>query len=169
MNYLGDFVEDTTVWFPWSTNDTSGGSITRAVDGTVKVRRSDGTVITTGITDNEDTPLTGMHECSIDLSAHADYATGYDYFVYVEGATIDGQTINANIASFSIENRYASEINFIKDVLEGDAKIDTTTTPWDLVIYKKGTSTELIRKKLKDVVGGNITEVTTVIGQQMES
>jgi hypothetical protein len=52
--------------------------------------------------------------------------------------------------------------------MEGDATIDITTTPWQLVIKKKGTSTEVVKKDLKDVNGVNIAAVTTVIGQQLE-
>lgn len=61
-----------------------------------------------------------------------------------------------------------TEIAFIKDIMEGDAEIDTGKTPWELVIKKKGTSDELVRKKLLDVSGGNITDTTTVIGQHKE-
>jgi hypothetical protein len=56
----------------------------------------------------------------------------------------------------------------IRDIMEGDATIDITTTPWQLVIKKKGTSTEVVKKDLKDVNGVNIAAVTTVIGQQLE-
>ena len=56
----------------------------------------------------------------------------------------------------------------IRDIMEGDATIDITTTPWQLVIKKKGTSTEVVKKNLKDINGINITAVTTVIGQQLE-
>ena len=57
---------------------------------------------------------------------------------------------------------------FIKNVTEGDVTIDTTTTPWQLVVKTKSTDTELIRKDLKDVVAANISSVSTVIGQQTE-
>jgi len=62
----------------------------------------------------------------------------------------------------------ADILETIKDISEGDMTIDTTATPWQIVIKKKGTDTELIRKNLKDVNGNNITDVTTVIGQQLE-
>ncbi len=59
-------------------------------------------------------------------------------------------------------------VDFIKDVTEGDAEIDTGATPWQLVITKKGTATELVRKDLKDKDGNNITGISTVIGQHKE-
>jgi len=40
--YLGDFVEDETLHFMWSTNGADGASITRATDGTVSVYKDNG-------------------------------------------------------------------------------------------------------------------------------
>ena len=90
--YLGDLVEDACVRFWWNTNDSDGASITRATDGTIKVRRgSDGTDCTgTSVTDSEDTPDTGIHECIIDTSDNANYTTGDEYVVWLDGAVIDG-------------------------------------------------------------------------------
>lgn len=56
----------------------------------------------------------------------------------------------------------------VRDIIEGDAKIDTSVTPWQLVITKKGTDTEVVKKNLKDIAGVNLTAITTVIGQQLE-
>ena len=104
--YLGDLAEDASVTFWWNSNDGSGASITRATDGTVKVERSDGTDATgTSVMDTEDDPDSGIHLCTIDTSDSATFATGYDYAVWVDGAVIDGQTVNACIATFSVENR----------------------------------------------------------------
>lgn len=112
--YLGDFAEDAEVVFCWNTNDGDGGSVTRATDGTVKVRRDDGTDCTgTSVTDNEDTPDTGIHECKVDTSDNANYATGHDYIVWLDGAVIDGQTVNAALAQFSIESRF-TEVDVTK-------------------------------------------------------
>ncbi len=108
-NYKGDILEDASLTFRWNTSDGSGGSITRATDGTVKVIRGDGTDCTgTSVTDSEDTPDTGIHTCTVDTSDNANYTTGNDYSVWLDGAVIDGETVNAVIAEFSIENRSAS-------------------------------------------------------------
>jgi len=106
--YLGDFAEDATVYFLWSTNDGDGASITRSVDGTISVYKDNSTTQTTqGITDTEDFDgLTGIHLCTIDTSADAFYATGHDYHVVLSGSTIDGQSVNAILRQFSIENRF---------------------------------------------------------------
>lgn len=61
-----------------------------------------------------------------------------------------------------------TNLTLVKDIMEGDATIDKTTTPWQLVVKKKSTSTELVKKDLKDVDGSNIAAVTTVIGQVLE-
>ncbi len=104
---LGDFAEDATVHFMWSTNDSNGASITRSTAGEVRVYKDNGvSQSTAGVTDtlNFDT-LTGVHVCTIDLSADAFYSTGSNYTVVLQGATIDTRDMNAVLAHFSIENR----------------------------------------------------------------
>ncbi len=114
--YLGDFKEDSVVCFCWDTNSKSGASITRATNGAIKVYKDDGASEgTTGVVDTEDFDgLTGVHNCKIDLSADAFYAPGHDYSVVLAGAVIDGETVNAVLASFSIENRFAGSELFRK-------------------------------------------------------
>jgi hypothetical protein len=116
MTYLGDFKEDSTVYFCWDTNDKNGGSITRATNGSIRVYKDDGTVENTvGITDTEDfDSLTGIHNCKIDLSSDAFYGKGHDYSVVLAGATIDGESVNAVLAMFSIENRFGGSLLFEK-------------------------------------------------------
>jgi len=105
--YLGDYNEDDTLYFEWHTVGADGASITRATNGEVRVYKDNGVdQSTAGITDSEDFDgLTGTHACTIDLSAHAFYATGADYSVVLQGAVIDGVTVNAVLGNFSIENR----------------------------------------------------------------
>lgn len=128
MTYLGDYVEDDTVYFLWSTNDADGASITRATDGTVSVYKDNGTTQSTaGITDTEDfDSLTGVHACTIDLSADAFYATGSDYAVVLSAATIDGQTVNAVLAHFSIENRTSQASYVLGALTDDDTQIDAS-------------------------------------------
>lgn len=114
---LGDYTEDETVHFIWHTHDSAGASVTRTTDGTVSVYKDNGTTQSTaGITDTEDFDmLTGIHVCTIDLSADAFYAIGANYSVVLSAATIDSQTVNAVLAHFSIENRFA-EVDVTKMV-----------------------------------------------------
>lgn len=115
-DYLGDFKKDATLYFCWGTSDKSGASITRATNGTIRVYKDDGTTESTaGVTDTEDfDSAAGIHNCKIDLSADAFYATGHDYSVVLAGATIDGEAVNAVLATFSIENRFAGSSLFEK-------------------------------------------------------
>lgn len=108
-SYLGDYVEDEIIHFMWSSANKSGASITRATNGEVRVYKDNGvSQSTAGVTDTEDfDSLTGVHVCTIDLSADAFYAVGADYTVVLQGATIDGEVVNAVLAHFSIENRYS--------------------------------------------------------------
>lgn len=107
--YLGDFEQDATVYFCWNTNNKNGASITRATNGTIKVYKDDASESTAGIVDTEDFDgLTGIHNCKVNLAADAFYAPGHDYSVVLTGAVIDGETVNAALASFSIENRFAA-------------------------------------------------------------
>jgi len=106
--YLGNFAEDSIVYCWWNTFDATGGSITRATNGTITVYKDDSTSgSTAGITDNEDfNSVTGVHLCEIDLSADEFYAPGHDYAVVLSAAAIDGETVNAVLGTFSIENRH---------------------------------------------------------------
>lgn len=106
--YLGDYAEDATLHHIWDSFAAAGASITRAVNGTISVYKDNGVAQSTaGITDTEDfDSLTGIHALTIDLSADAFYATGSNYSIVLSAATIDGQTVNAVLAHFSIQNRY---------------------------------------------------------------
>jgi hypothetical protein len=61
-----------------------------------------------------------------------------------------------------------------QDLLEADRVIDTSVTPWALVLIKKGSgalgqpgTVELLRQKLRDVAGGAIVNISTVLGQSI--
>jgi len=60
----------------------------------------------------------------------------------------------------------------VKDILEADHYIKTSTTPWQLVLIKKGsgtlsTGTVLLTQNLKTEAGANVTSIETFIGQQV--
>ena len=109
---LGDFVEDATLHFEWSTRDTDGAPITRSTDGTIYVKKDNATTSSAGITNVEDADgVTGQHECTIDLSADAFYATGSNYSVVLYGAVIDSVSVTTTLREFSIQNRYMRGTN----------------------------------------------------------
>lgn len=123
-DYIGDFLAGATVRFLWNTNDGAGGSVDRATNGTIAVYKDNGTTQDTdGVTDTEQfDALVGVHAVAIDLSADPTfYSAGSDFFVVLSAATIDGQTVNAAIRHFSIENRFGS----LKDNAIAAAKIAT--------------------------------------------
>lgn len=123
--YLGNITEDATLDFIWDSNDSNGASITRATNGTISVYKANGTTQSTaGITDIEDfDSVTGIHHVRIDTSSDAFYATANDYTVVLSAATIDGQTVNAVLASFSIENRF-DEVDLTKILGSSQSAID---------------------------------------------
>ena len=153
--YLGNLTEDQTIHFMWSSYGADGASITRATNGTVSVYKANGTTQSTaGVTDTEDfDSLTGIHLCIIDTSADAFYAVANDYAVVLSAATIDGKTVNAVLALFSIENRF----------------IEADVTKWNgTAVHTPGTAgipevaihdqaTVLVDAILDEVVEGTLT------------
>ena len=110
---LGDYKEDSTVYFIWRTVDQGGAAINPTTAGTIKVYKNGGTgevTAPTGITDTRGfDSLTGIQLCSVDLSANSFYAVEQDYSVVLTGCTIDSQTVTAVLATFSIEKKYTEE------------------------------------------------------------
>lgn len=113
MMYLGDFAEDETVYIPFNTfssDDPSASvTITNLADADIMVHKDGGTtqIATDGATVAIDfDAITGNHLITIDTSVSADYSTGSDYLVRIEGTTVDAATVNAWVGCFSIENRF---------------------------------------------------------------
>jgi hypothetical protein len=119
--YLGDFEDQQTVHFMWSSTDSAGASITRSTDGEVRVYKDNGVSQTTvGVTDTEDfDSLTGVHVCTI-ATTDGFYVTGSNYTVALQGAVIDSQTVNAVLAHFSIENRFTNVNKISGDATAAD-------------------------------------------------
>ena len=110
ISYYGDFAEDDTVLIPFNTfssNDPSASvTVTTLVAADIKVHKDGGTtqIVTDGATIAIDyDTITGNHLITIDTSASADYSTGSEYAVRIEGATVDAGNINAWVGAFSIE------------------------------------------------------------------
>ena len=130
--YLGDFAEDATVYIyfnTFSSNDPSA-SVTATdlilsdifvyKDGAVADLVTDGATVAVDFDSR-----TGIHKIEIDTSAHADYSVGSDYMVSVVGITVDSGTINAAIASFSIENRYNAAADDLANATDGLGALST--------------------------------------------
>ena len=111
--YVGDFATSDTIYYLWSTNNANGASANRSAVGTIKVYKANSVteIVTNGVTDTSNFDSTaGLNLLTIDLD-NPDYTTGAEYNVAVTGATIDSQTVNAAICSFSIENRFMRGTN----------------------------------------------------------
>lgn len=63
----------------------------------------------------------------------------------------------------------ASQLTEVQKYVEADIVIDTTTTPYKMIIKQKGTETVLGTKELYDVNGDPIDSLTTFWGQQKEA
>ena len=113
--YYGDIFEDDTIELTFNTFDSGGASITVTdlvagdveiyKDGVVQTTAGSGVTITLNIGTNN-----GSHLISIDTSNTTDagfYEVGHNYEARLNGITVDTQTINAFIGSFSIENRFS--------------------------------------------------------------
>lgn len=112
--YLGDFVAGAVVDHMWDTNAVDGSSIDRATNGTLSVYKANSTTQSTaGITDTEAfDSLTGVHHIRITTASDGTfYAAGNDFMIVLSGATIDGKSVNAVVAQFSIQNRYPTVAN----------------------------------------------------------
>jgi hypothetical protein len=92
-------------------------------------------------------------------SVPSDYATSANQITIINGvATV-----------ISMTGAAAGMTTLIRDLLQADQYIDTSTTPWDLVLIKMGTGnlntgTVLLRQALKDTSGTNISGTAQIPG-----
>ena len=165
-DYYGDFPEDATVLIPFNTftsdDPAVSSTITDLADADIKVHK-DGSVtqiVTDGATVAIDfDSITGNHLVTVDTSAHADYSTGSDYAVRIEGTTIDGGTINAWIGTFSIENRFnevtvtSMAANVVTAAAVAAAAIDNATFAADVgsTAYATNIIALAVRKALDEI------------------
>lgn len=120
MQYFGDFAEDATVRYAFTTNDGSGGAVApssafEAADfkiyknGSATEKATTNGITITSPFDAE----TSTHIIEIDTSNDTGdsgfWATGADYWVFIgPDETVDGQTVEAFLFCFSIENRFTN-------------------------------------------------------------
>jgi hypothetical protein len=116
MMYLGDFNPGEIVYIPFNTFDSNDPSasvtITNLANTDIHIHKNDGTTQrnnAAGVTVNIDfDTITGNHLLEIDTSDNTVanfFAGGADYFVRMEGTTVDAATVNAWVAHFSLWNR----------------------------------------------------------------
>lgn len=129
--YYGDFAEDDTVLIPFNTfssDDPSASvTITDLADADIKVHKDGSTteIATDGATVAIDfDSRTGAHLITIDTSVHADYSTGSEYGVLIEGTTVDGGTVTAWVGTFSIE-RAGGALALLKNATYGLSALES--------------------------------------------
>ncbi len=125
MNYLGDFKAAATVVFAFSTNDGDGGAVAPSSafeNADLKIYKNSSATERSSVSGITMTSpfdsTTGLHHVAIDLNDNDDagfWAAGTDYIVVLSpDETVDGETVVAVIAQFSIENRFAGSSIFEK-------------------------------------------------------
>lgn len=78
-------------------------------------------------------------------------------------ALVDVVTTLTNVPS-----SITTSFSVVQKLLEADEQVDTSTSPWELVIKQRGTATELLRKRLFDSAGLGITDTDTVVARSIE-
>jgi len=127
MNYVGDFNCGSTVYIYFNTFDSNdpAASVTMTdfINTDVHIHKDDGLTQrnnAAGITVDVDVDgITGSHFIKIDTSDDTVdnfFKGGHDYFVRIEGVTIDAGTINAVVGHFSLENRMVAGLMQSTDI-----------------------------------------------------
>ena len=116
MNYLGDFAPGSVVhvWFNTFSSDDPSASVTATdmLDTDIGIFKDDGLTEranTAGVTIDVDVDtFAGVHKFTIDTADNTVndfWEAGHDYACVAIGITVDGATLNAVVATFSIANR----------------------------------------------------------------
>jgi len=119
--YFGDFAEDSTIYLMFNTftsDDPSAScTITDFLNIDVHIYKNNGLTQrnnAAGIIVSVDFDgITGSHMIVIDTNDNTVagfWVANADYFVRIEGTTVDGATINAVVGHFSIENRVVASV-----------------------------------------------------------
>ena len=156
--YLGDFAEDATVHLMFNTftsDDPSASvTITDFINTDVHIHKDDGLGQrnnAAGITVSVNFDgITGSHMIKIDTSddtVGGFWVTGSDYFVRIEGTTVDAATLNVVVGHFSIENRY----NPVTDY-DGPTKAEMDAAHALLATEAK-----------QDIIDTNVDQIETVV------
>jgi len=136
--YLGDFVENSTIYIPFTTNAGDGGreSFSATLEQADVVVLKNGAAMTldaSTITISTDLgSRVGFHTVSIDMSNDADFTTGADYaaVLYPSDETLDGQAPIGVLATWSCENRVVRSAGTLQtlDALDTAQDAQHTTT-----------------------------------------
>jgi hypothetical protein len=141
MLNFGDIAVNAVVHLPFNSNRASGSSVApgsnaatgTGPNGTIQIYKDNGTTpraSSSGVTYTESfNSVTGLNFINIDTSDNTTagfYAAGHDYFVVLNTADIDGQTVSACIGIFSIQNR--SDATLISQLLSMLQEVGTSSS-----------------------------------------
>jgi len=147
MQYLGDYAEDATLNFKFSTHKADGTPIALAGTPAISVYKANGTTQSTaGVTLTTDfDSVTGLNNVLIDLSADAFYAVANDYQVVITTGTVDSVSVVGTVlAHFSIENRYELQTGDVYPVVAKETTLATVAGYLDTEIADIKAKTDLI-------------------------
>ena len=151
ISYFGDYPTSAVVYIPFNTFDsndpTASVTVTNLVNTDVHIHKDGGTTQrnnAAGITMTVDyDSITGNHLLAIDTSDNtvADFfQAGHEYQVRIEGATVDGGTVNAWVGAFSIE-RSGGALALIKNGTYGLSALNALLAHADYGLAKLVRST----------------------------
>lgn len=109
--YLGDYTKNDVVYYQWDTTDPSGNSVDPSTSGTLIIYQNS----TLAQTESDIAytvgfdGITGIHDVQVQTSG-AFYTVENDYTMVISGCVVEGKTIQATLARFSVQNRHHSEL-----------------------------------------------------------
>ncbi len=178
MNYVGDYNPGQIVYIYFNTFDSNDPSasvtMTDFADTDVHIHKDDDLSQrnnAAGVAIDIDVDgIAGSHFISIDTSDNTVddfFVAGHDYFVRIEGTTVDAATINAVVGSFSLGNRavagwlngsaiatLASQTSFT--LSQGSADDDAYNN-CTVVITDQATTVQKCVGRISDYAGGTLT------------
>ncbi|MEN6450365.1 MAG: hypothetical protein ABFC96_07740 [Thermoguttaceae bacterium] len=130
MRYLGNFAAGQTVYFLFATNDGGGAAAAPTTAGTVSIYKDDGQLeLAVDITYTPSfAGIAGINLVNVPTTDPLSYAPGHDYTIVLRDAVIDGETVNAVLATFSIENRHPAPQTNADALLDRTDAIETGKT-----------------------------------------
>lgn len=120
--YLGDVIEDDTIYFSFTSHKADGTPITLAGTPVLSVYKDDNaTPSTAGITLTVDhNSTTGLNNVKIILT-DAFYVTSSNYSVVITTGTVDGvSVVGYEVAYFPIQNRFPQKVDIAKSFKDTD-------------------------------------------------
>ena len=145
MKYLGDFIEDATVYFAFTTNAADGGreSLSASLEEADITIYKNGSAMTLDastitVTANPGSQV-GVYLVSVDMSNDADFSTAADYIavLYPSDEQVDSQDVAGVLAHWSCQNRTVD----VRAISGDSTAADNLEADYDGTGYNKSNST----------------------------